>query len=154
MYAYFTEGHQLNGLFSNTCRDLGMASKRRPRSNAVLERLAAQEAEVLAHRSVQDAKDKEFAEFLKSIELESAKAAHSIENAKKSLKEDSSTERKVQSIKAERQRSIENMTSSLEMATRICRTFRTLELNSNARELEQFCVDCGCIHTSDVLNDE
>ena len=57
-------------------------------------------------------------------------------------------------MKEERRRSIENITSSLEMAERLCNTFRTLELNAAAAELEQFCADCGCIHTLDVLKEE
>ena len=62
-------------------------------------------------------------------------------------------DRKVRMIKEERRRPIENITSSLEMAERLCATFRTLELNSAAADLDQFCVDCGCVHTIDVLKD-
>ena len=129
-------------------------SKKQKQRPAVLERMEAQKAELLAHRAAQDAKDEEFSKLLKAMEMESAKATHAIEDVKKSLVDESSakTEHKIKVMKAERRRSIENTTSSLEMATRICRTFRNLELNAAARELEQFCVDCGCIHTIDVLN--
>ena len=30
---------------------------------------------------------------------------------------------------------------------------RTLELNSSAHELEEWCLECGCIHTGEVLRD-
>ena len=41
------------------------SKKGRPRSRAILDRMAAQEAEALEHKLRQDAKDREFAELLK-----------------------------------------------------------------------------------------
>jgi len=131
-----------------------METSKKSRPKAILERMAAQEAEALEHKLRQDAKDREFAEFLRSIEGESTKAAAVVAEAKAALADAGEhDERKVRLMKEERQRSIENITNSLEMAERLCTTFRTLELNSSAVELEQFCVDCGCVHTIDVLKD-
>ena len=49
--------------------------------------MAAQEAEMAAHRAAQLEKDKKFAEFLKTLELESAKDTHSVAETKKTLVE-------------------------------------------------------------------
>ena len=48
---------------------------------------------------------------------------------------------------------IEATMSHEETAYRVCEAFRTLELYSTANELDQFCSNCGCVHTIDVVND-
>ena len=64
------------------------------------------------------------------------------------------TLKRVEQIQTYRRRyDIEPTTSSEETAYRICETFRTLELNSTANELDQFCENCGCVHTIDVVNE-
>ena len=57
----------------------GRPSKGRP---AILERMATQESDALERKARQDAKDKEFAELLRAIEGESAKAAAVVAEAK------------------------------------------------------------------------
>ena len=58
----------------------GRPSKGRPK--AILERMATQEADALERKARQDAKDKEFAELLRAIEGESAKASAVVAEAK------------------------------------------------------------------------
>jgi len=131
-----------------------MESIKKGRPKAILERMAAQEAEAMEHKLRQDAKDREFAELLRSIEGESTKAAAVVAEAKAALADAGEhDDRKVRLMKEERQRSLENISNNLEIAERMCNTYRTLELNSSAVELEEFCVDCGCVHTVDVLKD-
>lgn len=62
------------------------------------------------------------------------------------------SDRKVAQIKAQTQKAME-LTSkeSQHLLQRLSDTFRTLELNSNAHELDQWCNHCQCIHTADVL---
>ena len=72
------------------------------------------------------------------------------------MKEDTEkrTLRRVQEIQNFRRKfDIEANTSNEETAFRICETFRTFELNATAHELDQFCVNCGCVHTIDVVNE-
>jgi len=56
--------------------------------------------------------------------------------------------------KEERLREIEQDTRSNEYKERIERAYHELELNSTAHELDAWCVECGCIHESDVVNDQ
>ena len=53
----------------------------------------------------------------------------------------------------ERLREVERETASNQLKERLASTWYNLELNSTAHELDQWCVECGCIHTSDVVND-
>ena len=81
---------------------------------------------------------------------------YSVENTKQNLKEDTEkrTQQRVEEIQNFRRKfDIEATTSSEETAYRICESFRNLELNSTAHELDQFCVSCGCVHTIDVVNE-
>ena len=55
--------------------------------------------------------------------------------------------------KEERTREIERDTAGNEYKERIERAYHELELNSTAHELDAWCVECGCIHESDVVND-
>ena len=90
------------------------------------------------------------------LQSSSAKTLHSVEDTKQNLKEDTEkrTLQRVEAIQSHRRKfDIEANTANEETAYRICETFRTFELNSTANELEQFCADCGCVHTIDVVND-
>ena len=81
---------------------------------------------------------------------------YSVENTKQNLQQDTEkrTLKRVEEIQNFRRKfDIEATTSGEETAYRICETFRTLELNSTANELDQFCVNCGCVHTIDVVNE-
>ena len=49
---------------------------------------------------------------------------------------------------------LEAMSDSEFKLERLAETFRTLELNSNAHTLDEWCVICECIHTSDVVREE
>ncbi len=55
--------------------------------------------------------------------------------------------------KEERLKEIERETASNEYKERIERAYYELELQSTAHELDAWCVECGCIHESDVVND-
>ena len=46
------------------------------------------------------------------------------------------------------------MSGTETMLERLSETYRTLELNSNAHTLDEWCVECECIHTADVLKDD
>jgi len=86
----------------------------------------------------------------------SKKVLYSVENTKQNLKQDTEkrTLKRVEEIQNFRRKfDIEATTGSDETAYRMCETFRTLELNSSANELDQFCVNCGCVHTIDVVNE-
>ena len=53
----------------------------------------------------------------------------------------------------ERLREVERETASNQLKERLTSTWYNLELNSTAHELDQWCVECGCIHTSDIVNE-
>ena len=81
---------------------------------------------------------------------------HNVEDTKQTLKKESEkrTLKRVEEIQNHRRKyDIEATMSHEETAYRVCEAFRTLELNSTANELDQFCSDCGCVHTIDVVND-
>lgn len=124
-------------------------------SNTILEKMAALEAEKASHREAQLLKHKEFLAVIGAIEKESARAANCVKDTQKVLLEDSQdrTSMKLENLKARRQLTIESLTSSLTVAERLCSTYRTLELNSNASNLDQFCNECGCVHIKDVVTD-
>lgn len=67
----------------------------------------------------------------------------------------SAADRRISELKKERQKSMQlDSRESNELLSRLSQTFRTLELNSNAHELDAWCDECCCIHTSDVLKDD
>jgi len=130
--------------------------RKNKRRSTILDKLAADAAEKSNRKAIQDAKDKEFLEQLREIEASSTKSLYNVEDTKQNLKEDTEkrTLRRVQEIQNFRRKfDIEANTSSEETAFRICETFRTFELNATAHELDQFCVNCGCVHTMDVVNE-
>ena len=95
-------------------------------------------------------------QFSTILQCASAKTLHSVEDTKQNLKEDAEqrTLKRVEAIQSYRRKfEIEPTLSGEETAYRICETFRILELNSTANELDQFCVNCGCVHTIDVVNE-
>ena len=51
-------------------------------------------------------------------------------------------------------RQVERETSRLETQERLAEVWYTLELNSNAHELEEWCDMCGCLHTIFVVSDD
>ena len=55
------------------------------RRNSIAAKMAAEEALMAEHRAAQKEKDREFAEFLKTLELESARDTHSVAQTKLSL---------------------------------------------------------------------
>ena len=57
------------------------------RRNSIAAKIATDQAERAAHRAAQDTKDKEFAEFLRNLEIDSAHDVHSVETTKMTIKE-------------------------------------------------------------------
>ena len=90
------------------------------------------------------------------LQASSTKSLYNLEDTKQNLKEDTEkrTLRRVQEIQSFRRKfDIEANTANEETAFRICESFRNFELNATAHELDQFCVNCGCVHTIDVVNE-
>lgn len=57
-------------------------------------------------------------------------------------------------LKEERAKSMQlDPTEAAALNARLSDTFRTLELNSNAHELDEWCHNCGCIHESEVIKE-
>lgn len=63
-----------------------------------------------------------------------------------------SSERRLAAVREENMKSVQLDSKDAEdLARRMSDTYRTLELNSNAKELDLWCENCGCIHDSDVV---
>jgi len=54
-------------------------------------------------------------------------------------------------MREERLREVGRETASENLKERLATTWHNLELNSTAHELDQWCMECGCIHESDVV---
>ena len=121
----------------------------------LLERMASIEAEKLEHQRRQEEKDRQFKEALAAIETQSAKDTHSVLHTKREYNKNVKTSgrREQKRLRDERLREVERETASNELKERLASTFAELELNSNARELDAWCNECGCIHESEVVNE-
>ncbi len=63
----------------------------------------------------------------------------------------SASSRRLSELKRERAQSMQlEARDSAALQARLAATFRTLELNCAASELDAWCVECGCIHESDL----
>ena len=102
----------------------------------------------------QEEKDREFKAALALIAAKSAKESHGLDETKKSLQTWSATKRTEKQLRMDRQREIYRDTSSESFQERLVSTFHNLELNSTAHELDEWCHECGCLHTSFVVNDD
>jgi hypothetical protein len=122
------------------------------RKMSIVEKMAEASAEREAHRRVQDDKNRQLEAALRAIEEESARENHSVTETKKTLLTDDATDRNVQRLKAERRREVERETGALELQERLSHTWHSLELNSTAHQLDAWCNECGCLHTSVVVN--
>ncbi len=124
--------------------------------NSIMEKMAAVLAEQEAHRRRQEEKDRQLEAALKAIEDASAKESYGIEETRQTLvnefKDSSLSRRTERRIRGERRREIERETGNPELEERLVRTYHTLELNSTAHELDQWCNECNCIHIADVVN--
>lgn len=116
--------------------------------------MAQEEAEREAHRQRQEEKDRQFRAALAAIEQVSAHETHGLEETKRSLKESFASRKDENRRREERLREVERETASGELKERLAVTWQDLELNSRAHELDTWCAECGCIHTSDVVNDD
>ena len=65
----------------------GGSRQNKGRRNSIAAKMAAETAARADHRAAQIEKDKKFSEFLKTLELESARDTHSVEQTKKILVE-------------------------------------------------------------------
>lgn len=142
-----------------------------------VKKAAAVAAEIANHKARQELKDKEFAELLQSIERQSAQRNHSIKVFTFSSKKMSAlsgnldlefefqdtksalashpltaSAKKISELKREREKSMQlDSKESAELLGRLAATYRTLELNSTAHELDAWCEECGCVHVKDVV---
>ena len=125
-----------------------MSTKR----NSILDKMAQVEKEKEEHRRIQAEKDRQFRDTLEAIERENS---HKLADAKKSFAMHSALNKKIEKKrKEERQRQVERETASDSFKERLASTYHSLELNSTASNLDAWCQECGCIHTSDVVGDE
>lgn len=122
---------------------------------SILDRLAQEEAERQAHRQLQEEKDRQFKAALAAIATTSAKESHGIEETKHDLIESfrMSGRKEERRRREERLREVERETASENLKERLAMTWHNLELNSTAHELDAWCAECCCIHTSDVVSD-
>eukprot|EP00090_Calanus_glacialis_P032674 TRINITY_DN54152_c0_g1_i1.p1 TRINITY_DN54152_c0_g1~~TRINITY_DN54152_c0_g1_i1.p1 ORF type:complete len:153 (-),score=52.57 TRINITY_DN54152_c0_g1_i1:13-471(-) len=116
-----------------------------PLSTELSERLAMMEKKM----KVQEAEsvDMELYEMMKdaSQRLQRIKSkTRELKGAQKKSK------RKVQALKTERSSEYSTSENTRQL---INKTFAELELNGKAHTFEEWCNDCGCIHTEKVLND-
>ena len=122
------------------------------KSSTILEKMAQAEAEREEHRRLQDDKDRQFRLTMEAIERENS---HKLADAKKSMAMHSALNKKIElKRKEERLRQVTRETASDELKERLASTFHNLELNSRQDNLEAWCQECGCIHTSDVVEAE
>ena len=124
------------------------------KKKSVLEKMAEEEEERQAHRRRQEEKDAQFKAALEAIAIDSAKETHSLAETKRSIKQSFESRRGELKRRQERLREVERETSGDSLKERLANTWHNLELNSTAHELDSWCQECGCIHTSDVVNDE
>ena len=70
----------------------------------------------------------------------------------RSLEEKSASRKDILRRREERLREVDRETSGDSLKERLGQTWHDLELNSRSHELDAWCQECGCIHTSDVVN--
>lgn len=126
------------------------------KKKTLLERMAQIEAEKEAHRAMQAEKDRKFKAALAAIETQSVRETYTLDDTKRELREsfEMSGRKEEKRRREERLREVERETASNELKERLAMTWHNLELNSTAHELDAWCAECGCIHTSDVVNDD
>jgi len=126
---------------------------------SLIERMAEAEEE---HRRQMEEKDRAFKAAMEAIDKQfnshkdkEDQRWNTLDETKAELRESfkNSGLREEKRIKEERLREVERHTASSELKERLTSTWYNLELQSNAHELDQWCVECGCIHTSDIVNE-
>ena len=123
------------------------------KKKSIAEKMAEAEEERQAHRRRQEEKDAQFKAALEAIAIDSAKETHSLAETKRSLEENFESRRDELKRRQERLREVERETAGDSLKERLANTWHNLELNSTAHELDSWCQECGCIHTSDIVND-
>eukprot|EP00092_Neocalanus_flemingeri_P064171 GFUD01077792.1.p1 GENE.GFUD01077792.1~~GFUD01077792.1.p1 ORF type:complete len:144 (+),score=68.20 GFUD01077792.1:49-480(+) len=120
-----------------------------PLSSKLSQRLAMMEKK--NNNPEREAKDKEFYEMMKDIDMQSAKRMHSIKSKKRELRgAQRQTKKKVEKLKEERSHEYSTSEDTRQL---INRTFAELELSGKAHTFDEWCNECGCIHLEEVLKD-
>ena len=129
-------------------------------SQSLMQKLAEAEEE---HRRRMEEKDRAFKEAMDAIDTqfnshkkEENQRWSTLDEIKKELNEcyEKSGLKEEKRRKEERLREVERQTASSELKERLSSTWYELELNSTAHLQDVWCMECKCIHTSDVLHDE
>ena len=125
--------------------------------NSLLDKMAQLEAEKEEQRRLEAEKDRPPLDRLREAldATPEVSYSHKLAETKKSFAMHSALNKKIEKKrKEERQRQVERETASDSFKERLASTYHSLELNSTASNLDAWCHECGCIHTSDVVGDE